>query len=558
MRVFASSFGAWKQIEEVNRVKEPHGLVFPLAVLAAIGRPYGLEMVAEEHTQELVSCFDAVFISVLDSRCMIDGGKHFRAWGMPLRRQDRDSRWPLVWAGGQGLHNPLPMADIYDLVVVGDAETPLPLLLEAWEEVRGDRERFLDRAAGTESVYVPSRHILGRDRIRQSVADDISVTLRENVKVSHNGQRRVEIARGCRYKCAFCSLGWRAPVRENTGDDVAAVIKASPKIVHLQAGDAESHSEIGAIRRALHEHGGRDNGWTGRLDTTLANPDARIPGTKRYAFGVEGVSARLRSAVGKGYLTDKRLVRDTIDVLQRVEGDFYGRAAWHLISGLPTERAQEVQDIKRVVREIDARMPGLQRRNLSLHWQPFQPLPGTPMQWFGCGGGVLEKAKQCKDLERLTKLRITQETGRRDYMAAATTILSRATPRGGAAILEAVAGGVRVSITELREMGEATELELSIEQPLLWDAIEYAYARPIMERAFRAVVRRLTEPDIADEPLVGGCSPLPTQHADQPITIEMYGNILRRDREATRELSQPSDGATTDRLPSEWYGSQGR
>lgn len=481
-------------MEDLYEVKVPHGLVFPLAVVEALGKPHGLSLVAEEHTDEPVSGFDAVFITVLDSRCMVEAGKAFRRWQMPLRRREREGGdWPLVWAGGQGLHNPLPMAEVYDLLVLGDAEQPLPKLLTEWERCRGDKRRFLVSAAAIESVYVPSLHRLGSDHIRQAVADDIGVTLREEVQVSHNGQRRVEIARGCRYKCAFCSLGWRAPVRENSASAVVPIIKSSSKIVHLQAGDAESHSEILAIRDALRAHGGRDNGWTGRLDTTLSNPETRIPGTKRYAFGVEGVSQRLRRAVGKGYLSDARLVRDTVDILNRTEQQFFGRAAWHMISGLPTEDFREVEELKSVVREIDRRLPGTMRRNLALHWQPFQPLPGTPMQWFGVGGGVEKKERQCRDLEKLPRLRVTQATGRRDYMAAATTILSRATPEGGVRVLEAFAGKGRPTLEYLREIGEAHEFAIDPSDPLPWDVIDYSYPRDAMERAYKAVKRRLEE-----------------------------------------------------------------
>lgn len=532
MRVFASSFKSWRMLEETHDVKEPHGLIFPLAVLGAIGAPYGLEMVAEEFTQEPVTAFDSVFISVMDSRCMIEGGKSFRDWGMPIRRQDRDGRWPLVWAGGQGLHNPLPMADVFDLYVHGDAEEPLPELLEAWDAVGGDRERFLDRAAAVESVYVPSRHVLGRDRIRQAWAKDISITLKHSIQVSHNGQRRVEIARGCQFKCGFCSLGWRSPVQENSAAEIIPVIEAAPKIVHLQAGDAESHPEIGVIRAALRQHGGRDNGWTGRLDTTLSNPDARVPGTKRYAFGVEGVSARLRRAVGKGYLTDARLIRDTVDILNKTEERFYGRAAWHLISGLPMERRNEVNDLKRVIRGINDGLHGTTRRNLALHWQPFQPLPGTPMQWFGCGGGVLEKARQCKDLEKLPRLRVTQATGRRDYMAAATTILSRATPAGGARMLEMMAEWDRPELATLREVAEADEYDLPIDQPLPWDVFDYAYPREVLERAYRATVKKLRNETATPEPEAASCSTTTnhTEPNDQPITLEEYGAALARTR----------------------------
>src|SRR5690606_41789751 len=67
-----------------------------------------------------------------DLRCMIEGAKHFRKWRVPFWRSDRGEDYPLVWMGGQGLHNPLPMADVADLIVIGDAEDPLPILLELW------------------------------------------------------------------------------------------------------------------------------------------------------------------------------------------------------------------------------------------------------------------------------------------------------------------------------------------------------------------------------------------------------------------------------------------
>ena len=493
MRAFASSFGAWRQLEENEDIKVPHGLVFPLAVVEAIGKPYGLSLTAEEHEPAGPLDYDAIFITVLDSRCMIEGGKFFKEWRVPLRRQDRSRESPLVWAGGQGLHNPLPLADVFDLCVIGDAESPLPELLQLWNRLGHDRVRFLSEAASIEAVFVPSVHDPTRDRLRQSVTDDITVTLKEHIQVSQNGQRRVEIARGCKYKCTFCSLGWRAPSRENTTQSILQVLEDSPKIVHLQAGDAESHSGIKEIRAVLHAKGGRDNGWTGRLDTTLANPDTVIPGSKRYAFGVEGVSHRLRAAVGKGYLSDERLTEDTIRFLDNVEEEYYGRAAWHLIAGLPTERADEVFHLHRVIRNIDEGMKHAKRRNLALHWQPFQPLPGTPMQWFGCGRGVREMAGTFKDLTGLHNLRVRQLTGRTNFMAAATTILARATPQGGARVLEAMAHLPLPSLPALREMAEAHEGPLDVSRPLPWGFIDYAYPENTLRKAYENTVRKLAE-----------------------------------------------------------------
>lgn len=489
MRVYASSLHAWRSLERQEGIKVPHGLVFSLAVVEAIGKPHGLQMAAEEHEPAGPAGYDGVFISVLDSRCMVSTAEHFRTWRMPLRRRDRvPGAHPLVWAGGQGLHNPRPYSEIADLVVVGDAEDPLPALLALWHD-HGNSARFLGEAAAVPGVYVPSVHHPARDVITQSVAADISVTLREPVSVSLDGTRRLEIARGCRYKCAFCSLGWRAPVRENGAERVAAEIGRSPRRVHLQAGDAESHSGIGLIREALRDHGGSDQGWTGRLDTLFENPDQTVPGQKRYAFGVEGVSYRLRRAVGKGYLTDERLIADTLRFFAAIEGDRYGRAAWHMISGLPGERPEEALELVRVVQAINQARRGMTKRNLAVHWQPFCPLPGTPMQWCPAGHGARRMASMLDGM-RLDWLKFRQAAGRTDGMAGVCTVLSRSAGEPAARLLEALAAGP-VTTARAEEITGTLAGQLDPDGPLPWDFIATAHDRGTLRRAYDAMLARL-------------------------------------------------------------------
>lgn len=488
MKAFASSLHAWKALERQEGIKVPHGLVFPLAVVGAIGRPHGLELAAEEHCPEGPAGSDAVFISVLDSRCMAETARRFRAWGMPLRSRDRAPGMPLVWAGGQGLHNPLPYSSVADLVVIGDAEDPLPELLRLWHSC-GNGSRFLREAAAVPGVFVPSVHDPGRDVVAQSVASDIGITLREQVSVSLDGTRRLEIARGCRYKCAFCSLGWRAPARENPAGLVVSEIARSPQRVHLQAGDAESHSGIALIRQALRDRGGSDQGWTGRLDTLFENPDQVIPGQKRYAFGVEGVSWRLRRAVGKGYLTDERLTADTLRFFASVEDDRYGRAAWHLISGLPGERPAEALDLVRVIQAIDAGRRGTTRRNLALHWQPFCPLPGTPMQWCPAGTGARRMTAMMGGL-RCDWLKLRHLAGRGDGMAGVCTVLSRSSGDRAAALMEALADAP-VTVAGAEAITGASAGQLDPDGPLPWDFVAQAHGKAALRRAYDAMLARL-------------------------------------------------------------------
>lgn len=493
MRAFASSFHAWKELERNEGTQVPHGLVFPLAIVEAIGRPHGLTLAAEEHTPAGPTGFDAIFVTVLDSRCMVPAARHFASWGVPFRRRERVpvGRWPLVWAGGQGLHNPMPFADVADLIVIGDGEDPIPTLLALWER-HGNTAGFLVAASTVPGVFVPAHHDSREAIIVQAVSRDVGITLREEIGVSHNGQRRVEIARGCQYKCTFCSLGWRTPVRENPAGEIIATIRRSSKLVHLQAGDAESHSGIAEIREALREHGGRDNGWTGRLDTLLDNPDVEIGGAKKYAFGVEGVSHRLRAAVGKGYLTDDRLVGDTLRFFSRVESGHVGRGAWHVIAGLPTEGKADALELLRVLGRLDAEHPRrLGHRNLTLHWQPFQPLPGTPMQWCGAGGGARRLAGLVKGAESQQWVRVRQLVGRTDDMARICTILARSDARG-AALLEELAVR-KVAVQEAAEIAGVGDGSLDPDAPLPWDFIATSYPRATLRRAHDVMMRRLAD-----------------------------------------------------------------
>lgn len=489
MRAFASSFRAWRSIEKQEGIKVPHGLVMSLAAVEAIGKPHGLELEAEELTGRPARDFDAIFISVLDSRCMVEAARCFREWGIPFRRKDRAlGEWPLVWIGGQGVHNPRPLGDVGDLFVLGDGEVPLPELLGLWER-HGNSSGFLAAASTVAGVWVPSHHNPDEHTVVQAIAEDVSVTLSNDISVSHDGTRRIEIARGCRYKCTFCSLGWRTPVRENSAAQIVAEIKRSPKRVHLQAGDAESHSQIDEIRRALKAHGGIDQGWTGRLDSLFENPDQTIPGQKRYAFGVEGVSFRLRRAVGKGYLTDERLVADTCRFFDTLEGDGKGRAAWHVISGFPTEQPREVLDLAAVIIEIDRRLTGKTSRNLSIHWQPFQPLPGTPMQWCAAGTGARKQASILKGFEGRPWCRVRQKGGRTDAMALVCSVLARADERG-AHLLEALAEGP-VTPDDAALLTGSSYGALDPDAPLPWDFVRPHYPRETLRKAYDVMMSRL-------------------------------------------------------------------
>jgi hypothetical protein len=205
---------------------------------------------------------------------------------------------------------------------------------------------------------------------------------------------------------------------------------------------------------------------------------------------VEAVTERVRRIVGKPWLTDERLIDSTVSFFDAIEGEGKGRAAWHLIAGLPGESVRHAIDLVRVIREIDRRRAGRTPRNLSLHWQPFQPLPGTPMQWFGAGGGARRMALAMRDAERLPWVPVRQLTGRTDDVALVCSVLARA-DRRGADLLDAIADG-RVTPEHAAQIAGVGWGPLDPDEPLPWDFIEHAN-RDKLRRGYDVMMKRLSE-----------------------------------------------------------------
>jgi radical SAM superfamily enzyme YgiQ (UPF0313 family) len=84
--------------------------------------------------------------------------------GVPVLAADRGPGDPLVLAGGPIAYNIEPMADFFDLAVIGEGEEAIGELVDLYRDCRQgiiqggrpDKEAFLLRAARLEGIYVPS------------------------------------------------------------------------------------------------------------------------------------------------------------------------------------------------------------------------------------------------------------------------------------------------------------------------------------------------------------------------------------------------------------------
>lgn len=122
--------------------------------------------------------------------------------GVPALRRERGEHDPLIVLGGHIWGNPLPLADFYDVLVVGDGEEVLLRIAQVLEAHAGSRAGLLAVLAELEGVYVPgyTRHL-----VRRAVIDYQSPVYPAGSSILRDGAAGVVLSRGCPYSCAFCS-----------------------------------------------------------------------------------------------------------------------------------------------------------------------------------------------------------------------------------------------------------------------------------------------------------------------------------------------------------------
>jgi radical SAM superfamily enzyme YgiQ (UPF0313 family) len=134
-----------------------------------------------------------------------------------IRAEERNGR-PIVMAGGSAITlNPEPVADAVDICFLGEGELLANVLHEAFAAGR-DYDHFLDLLQTIPGVYLPGRTfpVFEEDAVREFtgpapelyVVNPIEIpghTAIITEKTVFSDMYLLEIARGCPYRCKFCT-----------------------------------------------------------------------------------------------------------------------------------------------------------------------------------------------------------------------------------------------------------------------------------------------------------------------------------------------------------------
>jgi len=337
-----------------------------------------------DETQSEVSQFACLAFSVSYELELTGVFEMLELSGLPLHRDERSPRHPLVVCGGPlTFSNPVPLAPYADVVVMGEAEELIHVLCDALTlPTRAAQLAHLSHHPG---FYLPG---LTAEWPAVAKADDDRLPARSQIITPHTELRSmflIEPERGCSRGCTYCVMRrtTNGGMRTVEPGRVLELIPSSAPRVGLVGAAVTDHPRIVDLVRTLLRDG-REVGISSlRADRLCARPELvsllAEGGAKTLTTAADGASERLRIALDR-----KTNAAQLIQTAELARAAGFARLKLYLMVGLPGEEDQDLDELVLLAGELSRILPlsfgcapFVAKRNTPMDGSPFTPIEET-------------------------------------------------------------------------------------------------------------------------------------------------------------------------------------
>lgn len=336
---------------------------------------------------------------------------------IPLRREERTAKDPLIIAGGPLALTPEPISDFIDIFFVGDGEEKLPQFINCFKTLKhagnlSREEKILSLVKEMKNLYAPSLYAVTYnsdgviDRIEPklpgvppvvrgaSISNLGKAYFPDNPIVPHvktiHDRISVEVMRGCTQGCRFCQAGMtKRPNRIRSVDNILNISEdcyrnTGHDEISLGALSISDYPHLKDLLTRMGEVFNKENVNISfpslRVSDELTSLPSYLNTVRKSGLTLapEAATTRLRKVINKNISNE--------DLFAGVKEAY--KEGWNLVKlyfmvGLPTETDEDVEEITNLAYKVSSLRKEIKGSfgNVNITVAPFVPKAHTPFQW---------------------------------------------------------------------------------------------------------------------------------------------------------------------------------